>query len=61
MINKDVRVLPSRDVIVSHTMENALNFVLSQYCIKKKNAIGKNSDQFFLCSFCQWLKIYKLD
>ena len=60
MINKDVRVLPSRDVIFSHTMENALNFVLSQHCIKK-NAVGKNSDQIFLCSFGQLLKIYKLD
>ena len=50
MMNKDVRVLSSRDVILSHTMENALNFVLSQYCIKK-NPVGKNSDQFFYVPF----------
>ena len=42
MINKDVRVLPPRDVIFSHTMEYALSFVLSKYCIIK-NPVGKNS------------------
>ena len=60
MINKDVRVIPSRDVIFSHTMEYALNFVHSQDCIKK-NPVGKNSDHILSCSFCQLLKIYKLD
>ena len=51
MINKDVRVLPSRDVIVSHTMENALNFVLSQHCIKKKTRLVKIQINFFYVPF----------
>ena len=51
MINKDVRVLSCRDVILSHTMQNALNFVISQYCIKRKTRLVKIQINFFYVPF----------